>query len=130
MIVGGGQWWQPYLTSGYHIYSATEAADGSLDRVLHERPPLGGDNGSPKIVATLAYEEAVVVTRPLVDDRSLSVWRSSDGRAWDVTRIEAIPEGSSSSARATDWVSAGDGAPLVLLATWRRPAPGSSPRCG
>lgn len=125
MIVGGGQWWQPYLTSSYDIYSAVQAADGSWSVHSTNAPPLGGDNGNPKIVATLAYEgDAVMVTRPLVDDRSLSVWRSSDGRAWDVTRIEAIPEGEFELGMRYRLVSAGDGAPLVLLATWRKPDAG------
>jgi len=121
MIVGGGQWWQPYLTSSYHLYSAIESADGTWSVYSTNTPPLGGDNGDPKVVAVTEFQgEAVVITRPLITDNTLSVWRSSDGRNWDVTVLDAIPDGEFHFGGRFRLVTSTDGSTLVLLAARER----------
>lgn len=117
MIVGAGQWWEPHRTSDRHIYSATESSGGTWSVFSTNTPPMGGDNGYPLVVAATAFDgDALMLTRPVVDDRTFSAWRSSDGRSWDVTPVEAFPEGEFSLGTPFRLLSSADGSTLVLIA--------------
>lgn len=83
LAIGGGQWWQPYLTSSFDAFVATEGADG--------RWSVRSEPGAPfyrgvavRPIAVLQLGDLIVVPSTRYDAPSgLDIWLSSDGIVWE-----------------------------------------------
>ncbi|MBX3093346.1 MAG: hypothetical protein KF680_02210 [Cryobacterium sp.] len=94
IMVGGGQWWQPYKTGSYDLFSATRGADGSWSVYSTNSPPMNSASGNHYIVGVERVgDEVMMVTLSTGTATQFDVWRTTDGRSWEVERVDAITEG-------------------------------------
>lgn len=94
MMVGGGQWWQPYKTGSYDLFSATRGTDGSWSVYSTNAPPMNSSTGNHYLAGAGSLgNELVMASLKTGDGARFTVWRTTDGRSWSVTLVDAITEG-------------------------------------
>lgn len=79
VVVGNGQWWEPYNTGGFHPFVSIEGADGQWTvQPLVQASEIKGV-GLP-ISAALEHDGVIVIAGP--STAGAQVWSSTGGQEW------------------------------------------------
>ncbi len=115
VMVGEGQWWQPYLTSSADAFTAFEAADGTWSVHSTKASPFLGGNLPAWIAGVeMVGGNIVAVLYPSYDAIGFRSWVSPDGRTWDKASIAfPVPDAKIK----IDRIIASDDALLVMTNT-------------
>ena len=115
VMVGEGQWWQPFQTSSDDAFTALEAADGTWSvHSTKASPFLGGDVTARIASVDMVGGNIVAVLYPTYEATGFAAWVSPDGRAWEKASITfPVPDAEI----AIDGIVASDDALVVMTHT-------------